>query len=363
METVRNDNIAENKPESTQVVYSESVVVNKIFKQIIKKWWVFLIIGLLGAVAGYIYAVRQKTVYQSYLSFALDQGANENGGMSIAMGLASQLGLSAGGAQDVFSGDNIIQIMLSRRIIEEVLLSVDTFNNKPSPLIEFYLQNEALNGKRDANPAIHFYPSETRNSFSYTKDSVLYNTYLKFKNDLIIARRPDKRLNIYELMVSSHNEKFSKIFTDKLIDKTNRFYTEITSKKNKETLEILEKRVPDMKNKLESSISEKAAIQDANLNTAFANALVPLQQEQTKSQVYGTAYAEMFKNLEIARFQYLRSIPLMQIIDAADYPMLKIKPGKLKTAAMFGVIAIFIFLIIFIGYYTVSYKKHIKTEM
>ncbi|MGN6267683.1 MAG: Wzz/FepE/Etk N-terminal domain-containing protein [Ginsengibacter sp.] len=359
METVNSNTTVKNETKSTKFVYSESVVINEILKRIINKWWTFLVIGFLGALAGYFYAANQKAVYQSYVSFALDQGASGNGGMSVAMGLANQLGLSVGGAQDVFSGDNIIEIMLSRRIIEEVLLSVDTFNNKPSTLIEFYRQIEASRGKDNANPAIHFLPNEKRHSFSYTKDSVLYNTYLKFKNDLIIARRPDKKLNIYELKVSSPDEKFSKVFTDKLIDKTNYFYTEITSKKNKETLEILEKRLPSMKNKLDSSISEKAAIQDANLNTAFANALIPLQKEQTNSQVYGTAYAEMFKNLEIARFQYLRSIPLMQIIDAADYPMLKIKPGKLKTAAIYGVTAVFIFLIVFIGYYTAKYKKHI----
>jgi hypothetical protein len=103
-----------------------------------------------------------------------------------------------------------------------------------------------------------------------------------------------------------------------------------------------------MKSKFETSISDKAAIQDANLNTAFANALVPLEKEQSNSQVYGTAYAEMFKNLEMARFQYLKSIPLLQIIDAADYPMRKIKVGKLKSAIIFAVVITFIFLLIFI---------------
>ena len=73
-------------------------------------------------------------------------------------------------------------------------------------------------------------------------------------------------------MVTSHNEKFSKVFTDKLIAETNYFYTKIRSKKAEETLQILEKRVPDMKHKLDASIENKAATQDANLNTPFANA-------------------------------------------------------------------------------------------
>jgi hypothetical protein len=356
METENNRNNSDKNSEPVLVNNTESIITVKVLNHIISKWWLILLVGLVGSVAGFVYASSQKPVYQSYLSFALDEGGAE-GGMSAAMGLASQFGISLGGAQDVFTGDNIIEIMLSRRIIEDVLLSVDTFNSKPITLIEFYRQNELPPGKNNTKGNIHFYTNELRSSFSYAKDSILYNTYLKFKKDFVTARRPDKKLNIYELMVTSPNEKFSKIFTDKLIDKTNHFYTEISSKKAKETLEILEKRVPDMKSKLEASISDKAAIQDANLNTAFANALVPLLKEQSNSQVYGTAYAEMFKNLEIARFQYLKSIPLLQIIDAADYPMIKIKVGKLKSAIIFGVVTTFIFLMIFVIINIFRYKK------
>lgn len=356
METVNNNDVSDSNTKSRQILYSESAVITHILKRAVSKWWLFLIIALAGVIAGYGYTAREKPVYQSYLSFALDQGASGEG-MSAAIGLASQLGLSLGGAQDVFSGDNIIEIMLSRRIIEEVLLSADTFNNKPTTLIEFYRENRVEDRNKNSNTAIHFNAGESRDSFSYAKDSILYNTYLKFKNDFIIARRPDKKLNIYELMVSSGNEKFSKVFTDKLIDKTNRFYTEITSRKSRETLEILENRVPDMRKKLQSSIADRAAIQDANLNTAFANAWVPLVKEEANSQVYGAAYTEMFKNLEIARFQYLRSIPLMQVIDAADYPMKKIQPGKLKTAIIFGVVAGFIFSILFVIFYAIRYKR------
>jgi len=66
---------------------------------------------------------------------------------------------------------------------------------------------------------------------------------------------------------------------------------------------------------------------------------VPVQKQQTNIQVYGAAYAEMFKNLELARFQYLNEIPLMQIIDHANYPMEKIRSGKLKMAILFAVLA------------------------
>jgi len=160
-------------------------------------------------------------------------------------------------------------------------------------------------------------------------------------------------------MVTSHSEKFSKVFTDNLIENTNHFYTDIRSKKAKETLEILEKAIPNAKGKLDATISSKASVQDANLNTAFAEAQVPIFKEQINAQVYGTAYTELYKNLEMARFQYLKSIPLMQIIDPANYPMKKIKVSKLITAATFAITTTLIFLIIFA---LINYSKFRKNR-
>lgn len=333
----------ETNPAKTSGEFTESDRLRKIFSYLIAKWPLFAVLALLAGLGGYLYAKYQKTTYQSYLSFALDEGGSQVGG-SAALGLAAQFGLSlGGGTQDVFSGDNILEIIVSRRVIENTLLSVDTMDQRPVTLIEYYLDSKPSWQKQN-RAGIHFLPGESRSSFSYAKDSVLYNTYLEFKQNRIVARRPDSRLNIYELMVSSNSEKFTKDFTDRLIAETNSFYTDIRSKKARQTLDILEKSVPSMKNKFDSSVSQKAALQDANLNTAFEDAQVPLIKQESNSQVYAAAYSEMFKDLEVARFQYLRSIPLLQVIDPANYPMQKIRQGKLKTALVFAVIADFILL-------------------
>ncbi len=110
---------------------------------------------------------------------------------------------------------------------------------------------------------------------------------------------------------------------------------------------MLEARVDNMKGNLNSSIQKRANVQDVNINPAFSEADVPVLKQQTNIQVYGTAYGELFKNLELARFQYLNEIPLMQIIDPAVYPMEKIKSKKLQTAIIFSIIADFILLFIF----------------
>lgn len=316
-------------------------------KSLLKRWFLFCIIGLFFGIAGFIYAWRQVPKYESNLTFVLNQGNNAR--ISGALSLAAQFGLNINSqGNDVFSGDNILEIIKSRRMVENVFLTVDTFNATPYTLIEFYRQ-KMLNldqQKTSANP-VHFPVGVTRASMNYAQDSVLYATFTDFKKFSLKADKPDKMLSIFSINIKTSNEKFTKVFTDRLIHAADSFYTEICSKKERETLGILEQRVASMRGGLSSSLSSKAASEDANLNPAFAESQVPLQKQQINAQVYGTAYSELFKNLELARFQYLNKIPLIQIIDQANYPMKKVKASKLKTSFIFAFTGIFITFLIF----------------
>ena len=314
-------------------------------RSLLKKWWLFGIIGLAGGIIGFLYARQQKPKYESNLTFVVDQG--NNSGISNVVNLAAQFGLNMGRSNnDIFAGDNIIEIVKSRRIVESVFLSVDTFDLTPYTLIGFYRQKMMYLDNKSTPLSVHFPVGVTRASLNYAQDSILYATFMSFVKFSLEVDRPDKSLSIFSIRVNSSNEKFTKLFTDKLIRATDSFYTDIYSKKERETLEILERRVAYMKGGVSSSISGKAASQDANLNPVFAESQVPLQKQQMNIQVYGSAYGELFKNLELARFQYLNKIPLIQIIDHADYPMKKIKASKLKTSFMFALMGVFIMFLI-----------------
>ncbi len=311
---------------------------HNVIKSLLKVWWVFLIIGAVAGLVGIWYASRTKPKYKSHLTFALDDGGGNS--MGNLLNLASQFGLNVGsGGKDIFAGDNILEIMKSRRMIERVLLSVDTFENKPYTIIEYLLEKNKAFEPASKIKDIHYPVGQLKSTFTYRQDSLLKEVYIKFRDDNIIAQRPDKKLSIYEVSVTTPDEKMTKDFTDRIVAETNNYYIEIRTKKGKETLDILENRVAAMKGNLNSSITQRATVQDVNINPAFAEAQVPVMKQQANIQTYGAAYGELFKNLELARFQYLNEIPLMQIIDEANYPMEKIKLGKLKTGIIFAFIA------------------------
>jgi hypothetical protein len=261
------------------------------------------------------------------------------------LSLAAEFGLNLGSSSNIFSGDNILQIISSRRVIESVLLSVDSGRTgKELQTMAQYLINIKQKGKKlPKNPKpidlVNFPVGKPKTDFTYLEDSVLFLIYEKDILANLIAARPDKKVGIYEIRFTSIDERFSKIFTEKLLDETTRFYTELRSKKSRQTLEVLENRVSAMRQGVTTSIYGRSNIQDANLNPAFAAATAPLQEKQVDLSAYSGAYAELFKNLELARFQYLQDVPLLQVIDEVQYPLKKIKRGRLLTGILFAFVA------------------------
>ena len=322
---------------------------------LLKKWWILAIVTFIGGTAGFLYAIYTKPIYRSRLTFALDEGGS--GSMNPAMSLAAQFGLSIGGSNDIFGGENIIEILKSRRAVESVLLSVDSTDMKNlETMANKYIRIndwEKLYANKEQFKNINFPVGIRKADLSYLQDSALIIMYNKILKDDLTAAHPDKRVNLFEINMESPDEKFSKIFTDKLVEFSSAFYTELKTKKSLQTLEVLEERVNSNKGKLNSSINGRASVQDANVNPAFATAQVQQQQQQANIQTYGAAYGELYKNLELARFQFLKSTPLLQIIDAADYPMKRIKVSRLISAITGGIIAFLfcLFVLAFRNFY------------
>ncbi len=296
----------------------------ELFNFLLSKSKTIILFGVIGLALGYFYVKKKGPLYESYMTFSMDEGASDgSGGLA---SIAAQFGIVGNSSNNIFSGDNIIEIIKSRRIIENVLLSVDTFNNKPQTMIDYLLKCRLKRSLFSKNKkSVYKFPAGIKKpQLSYTQDSMLYSVYKSISEKYLEASRPDKKLNIYMIKYQSEDEVFTKKFTDKILKATTELYIELKTKKGESTISALEQRVEGVRSNLSSSLSSKASFQDANINPALANAQVPIQKQQIKIQANGAAFQELNKNLEFARFQQLQNTPLLQVIDEADYPMEKV---------------------------------------
>ena len=83
-----------------------------------KKKWFVVGIGILGGIIGFVYASVRTITYQANYVFTVGGGATPTGMSSISM----LLGMG-GGSMDAFSGDNLLELLKSRSLVENTLLS------------------------------------------------------------------------------------------------------------------------------------------------------------------------------------------------------------------------------------------------
>ena len=314
----------------------------------IKGWIVYLktklliivLSGIIGGLCGFYYAYVQKAMYTASLNFALED--EKGGGMSGALGLASQfgfdLGSSAGGA---FSGGNLIELIQSRTLVEKTLLDSVLIKGKPTSLAEYYLEFNGIRNGWEKHPEmakVIFFPAIDRSKFSLQQDSILGKIYEALIDKNLSVTQKDKKIGIIYIDVKTENELFSKLFTENLAKEVSDYYIETKSKKSKFNVAILERQSDSIRNELNGAISNVASANDNtyNLNPALNVKKVPSLRRQVDVQANTVILTELVKNLELAKVSLRKETPLIQIIDKPILPLPKQKIGKMKTMVIGG---------------------------
>ena len=333
------------------------------YQFLLTQWKLIILMGVIGGVIGFTYAYRQPITYKAVLTFALEEDKG-GGGMSGALGLASQFGFDIGGSGGgAFTGSNLIELMKSRLLVEKTLLNPIEVEGKTISIAEYYIQINKMREAWDKNPVlknIQFLPNADREKFTLQQDSILKGIYsgLTAPANLTIAQK-DKKVSITSIEVVSLNEKFSKIFCENLAKETSEYYVEIKSKKARMNVEILQKQVDSIRNQFNTSINDVAIASDGifNLNPALRSKGTQPAKRQVDLQINTSMLTSLVSNLEMSKMALRKETPLIQIIDRPIFPLEKEKVGKLKSLVLGGFLAGFLTVLYLV--FTTLYKKMI----
>ncbi len=337
-----------------------------LFKTIMVEKWILLIAIIAGGSLGVFYAHSNKAKFVAFTNFALEENT---GGLSSALSLAAELGINLGSSgRDVFAGDNILLILKSRRIIEKILLKPDTISGSVAPMVEHYLKISRIGDVRAASKRLEGVKFDNRSSqgnLTYLQDSLIYLVYLNITTNELKVARPDRRWNIFTVEFKARNEQFAKKFSELLLAEAVAFYTELRTQRALQSLNILEERVARLKGSTQSALKSRADIQDANVNPVFAKQSADIQSKSIDVSSYGAAYTEIFKSLELARYQYLKEVPLLQVIDGPEYPLKferksRLIYGTLGSMAFFMLTLIFLLILSTLRKYRGGAPKHVQ---
>ncbi|WP_288370244.1 exopolysaccharide biosynthesis protein [uncultured Algoriphagus sp.] len=325
----------------------------------ISQWKVLIAAGLIGMVLGALVSIFKKPVFHAETSFVLEEG--DTGGISQMSGLASLVGVnlgSLGSTSGLFQGDNIMELYKSDRMLGETLLS--PFDQEKL-LIDRFVEFEELDKKWASKVDISGMDfSLERDQFTVAQDSVIQQVSKLIRERQLSVVKPDRKLSIIQVSISSKDEPFAKIFNETLVDKVNTFYLETKTKKTGENLRILQTQADSVRSILDESIAEYAAATDRvpNVNPLLNSAQVESRKRQIDVQATAAVYQEIVKNLEIAKVNHRNNSPLIQIIDSPRFP-LKRTEIRLVKGIVLGAIIVGL-LTLFALYFRRLYQKHVQ---
>jgi LPS O-antigen subunit length determinant protein (WzzB/FepE family) len=321
---------------------------------LLSKWLIIIATGIIGGIIGITYAYIHKPKYSAELSFVLE-GEQSGAGLGTYSGLASMVGIDLGNNSGggIFVGDNLMEFMKSRAMIEKTLLTSIYRNGKELTLAEFYIDINHLRKSWETDNRlkdIHFLSGQDRSKFDRAKDSLLLNFYKSIIKNNIDVTKKDKKLNIITVTVKTQNELFSKYFTETLVKVVSDFYVATKTKRSAENLFILQHQTDSVRRELNLAISGVATSTDINPNPNPSRQLVrvPAQRHLVDVETNKAILQELVKNLEVAKVSLRKETPLIQVIDKPILPLEKIEYSKstfLIIGSLIGVIVVLACLI------------------
>jgi len=308
--------------------------------------WKPLVLSLVvGAGLGTGYSQLKEPVFHAETSFVLEEEGM--GGIGQMSGMASLLGVnlgSLGGTNGLFQGDNIMELYRSDRMLEETLLS--PFDNQKL-LVDRFIEFEELEKNWASTidlSTLKF--SASKENHGVKQDSVLKEIANIIREKQLVVVKPDRKLSIIQVNVSSKDEGFAKLFNETLVSKVNTFYLETKTKKTGENLRILQIQADSIRAILDASLGTLAAEQDRipNANPLLSIATVNGRRKQVDVQTSAAVFQEVVKNLEMAKISHRINTPLIQLIDSPTFPLKRTKirlvKGMVYGAFILGVLAL-----------------------
>ncbi len=298
----------------------------------------------------------QKPNYEAKASFILTEGNSSGGGLS---SLGAQFGIDISGLtgkSGLFAGDNILDILKSRTIVEKVLMSkVDSSAGAKSPtLIDLYLDFSKLKNKwKDNSQALADiqFKDISKKGNTRLQDSVLYIVYKQVVKKNLSAERLNKKGSIISINVKSLNEQFSKLMAERTLQASKDMYIEIKTSNAQANVNRLAHEADSLKNVLNAKSYQTASLMVADANPAFKQGLVPMELTQRDKTIAMSVYGELVKQLEISKWALAQQTPIIQLLDMPKYPL---EDNKLKLV-MFLFIGLLSGLALSIGIVVIKY--------
>jgi hypothetical protein len=345
----------------------DELTLRDIVRNILRIWNFLLsktvritLVGLVGSIIGLSLAYLTPLKYEYRLTFVVEESKGVGGGLSA---LAGQFGFDLGGSGGggVFAGENVLLFLRSENLCRETLLTYYDDDNKVT-LADRYAEVLQLKSRWSRNTKIGNinFSKYFNKALPRLEDSLLQIIVKKniLNTDLIISR-PDKKSSFIQVTASTRDEKLSALFAQRLVKIATTKYIESKTKMKSINVALLQRRADSLASLLNDKTFRAASSQQVlvDMNPGLKTAPITAEISTREKSMIATIFAEVVKNLEIAKTILSQETPAIQLVDQSSFPLEKVRASKIKAVFVWGIL----FVIIYVGYLLTS--KWIKLQL
>ncbi|WP_262249344.1 lipopolysaccharide biosynthesis protein [Parapedobacter soli] len=338
-----NENQGISQRQIDQISLQELIMkINGLIRFLIGRWIIILIVVIIGGASAVVYSMVKETNYIARLSFVLEEQSGSGSSLGAAANIAAQFGLNVGGlggSGGFFQGDNIVEFLRSRSMIDKTLLSEVEIGGKKEFLVSHYVEYNGFREKWADKPYLKNIQFKDTIGI-YLQDSLMAEFYKSILKHNLVIGKLDKKYNIFSVEMETRDEVFSKAFVETLIANATDFYVQTKTRKAQENLAVLTRQVDSVRQELNDAISGVAAATDANPNPnrALQRLRVGSQRRTIDVQANTAILTELVKNQEIAKITLRNEKPIIQVLDKPILPLENDKLGKAKSFLIGGAV-------------------------
>lgn len=284
---------------------------------VLANWKIVCIAVAIGGVLGWLYTLKRPT-FVAETTFALEESSKLDQLSGLATSVGIDVGALGGDEENLFKGENILQLYKSKRMLIEALLTETNYKGKSEKLIYPFARELEWDKKWETRPYLKGISFDIpRDQFTHHHDSILLEVVEELNDEYVVVEKPSRRLNIISVKVNFKDPIFAKAFNTELVKVVNDFYYFSRTRRSQETVSTFQHQADSIKEAISSSMLGIASSMEIapNLNSLYKTQSVPVQRKQIDLQISLAAYGEIIKSLELAKLSLQDRQPLIQIID------------------------------------------------
>jgi hypothetical protein len=300
-----------------------------------------LIIALIiGVLAGGFAAWYKSPTYTARLTFVVDDSKSlgGGGGLSALAGLAGLDLNSIGGSSGLLAGDNVEELIKSRKLMQQTLL---TAYDSTRTLADVYASACKLDKKwlkYSPDGKVIRFPLNGVNA-TRLQDSLIHEMIERILDDDFGISKTDKKLSFFEVNTTMKDEKLAQLFCTRMINQSTDFFISTKTQRLRNNVNRLQ-HIADSVGHLLNHKTYASAAADQNvidLNPAYSSANADIEVKQRDKTLLSSVYTETVKNLEASKTMLAQETPTVQIVDEPDLPLKK-NILKYKVAIPAGIL-------------------------